>query len=724
MKQKWFTWVAIAALLLTSWVSQAGISMAEEQSATIEAKQVDDKLQISGKTGSSDPEWVPLLIKDAQGHLLYFQDVNGNGKAFQIEINVPEWTVYGTAEVILYANTPVTDRFEIKKEQDSGKKKIRVSLEIIGFNDDEIVKQTSFSLSKGSSVFQLLRLASEENNFDFEVKDPEQDGHDVYLVGIQGLSEFDKGPASGWIYKVNDKGPPMSIDRYILKDGDDVEILYTTDLGKSQNVPSGESITSLYRAPTSANVNAAINKLINAESVEEIVSIVHTLLLDLSEYELEKQATFVPDVGLFLQAAYEHAARVDVKESRVVNPLEPDIQELSLLTIRELLNNQQELREKLEELLANSTLYKPLLSSLKPVILVPYPANSESRVGKIFITSDAWEKLKESGVVIVLEKSDWRAEIVPTVQTQSKDPISFTVRKYSDAEQTEQFNQWQSTIDSPAVPVTASFRIDATQPSIASLSLSTIVTGSTDELVRPALFSRKSADQVWKPSVVLIQEDKMKLSVPVQAGNDVVVVMAVHSFEDVMMLHESRKEWQQPIAALYQWGITQGLTPTNFGVDQPLTRAQFFAMVARLEQPDMTGKLVTTTGNSTETTFDDVPESSWFAPTVKQAVLLGWTEGRSQSRFAPNDVMTRAEVASLLVRLFEKEQTVVIEDKAAEHINLTGVPAWAKHSVLVAAMKKWLTPRANGLIDSQAAITRGEAAYAIYQYYLSKNSTE
>ncbi|MGC5325047.1 S-layer homology domain-containing protein [Brevibacillus sp. SYSU BS000544] len=721
MRQKWLIWLTSAVLLLTSWISSSGSGMAEEATAAIQAKQVENKLQVNGNTSPTDPTWVPLLVKDAQGQLLYFQDVGGGGKEFQLEINLPEWTAYGTAEAILYSGTPVSQHFEIKKPQDTGSKKISVSLKIIGYDDEEIVKNTSFRISQGSSVFQLLRYASEEKNFDYEVRDPEQDGQDVYLLSIDGLAEFDKGPGSGWVYKVNDKGPPMSIDRYMLRDGDDVEILYTTDMGKSQNVTSGDSISNAYQATTSAYVSSAINQLVQAKSVDEIVTIVHNLLIDLSNYELEKQAAFVPDVAVFLQAAYEQAGKMQVKESRIVNPLEPDIQELSLLKTRELMDDQSELLEELNELLENSTLYKPLLKDLKQVILVPFPVNSESRVAKVFIYPDSWERLRESHVSVVLAKDGWRAEITPANEPlRSKETISYTIRQYSDAEQTKQFAEWQSSLDEPAVPVTASYHVDASQPDIATITLSTALTGSIDDLTVPSMYTRNSADAKWTPSIALIANEKETLSGLIVPGNDLVMTTTSHSFEDVMMLPESRKELQKPISALYQWGITQGMTPASFGVDQPLTRAQFFTMVARLEQPERTEQSTAKTGES-PASFSDVPESSWFAPTVKKAVQLGWTKGRNQHQFAPDEEMTRSEVASLLVRLYEQEHTVAIEENAAGQLDLTGVPDWAKHAMVVATANKWLMPRDNGKLDSQAAITRGEAAYAVYQYYVSKN---
>lgn len=53
-----------------------------------------------------------------------------------------------------------------------------------------------------------------------------------YVSSIEGLAEFDGGPWSGWMYRVNGWFPNYSSSLYKLKNGDKVEWIYTRDLGK------------------------------------------------------------------------------------------------------------------------------------------------------------------------------------------------------------------------------------------------------------------------------------------------------------------------------------------------------------------------------------------------------------------------------------------------------------------------------------------------------------
>lgn len=59
-------------------------------------------------------------------------------------------------------------------------------------------------------------------------------GSTVYVKGINNLFEFDRGPESGWLYKVNGKFPGFSCGSYKVKSGDAIEWLYTENLGNDR----------------------------------------------------------------------------------------------------------------------------------------------------------------------------------------------------------------------------------------------------------------------------------------------------------------------------------------------------------------------------------------------------------------------------------------------------------------------------------------------------------
>ncbi|MGI6485660.1 MAG: S-layer homology domain-containing protein [Tepidanaerobacteraceae bacterium] len=52
-----------------------------------------------------------------------------------------------------------------------------------------------------------------------------------YIAGIDGQNEFDKGPGSGWMFSVNGKFPTLGVDSVVVKNGDLIEWFYTSNLG-------------------------------------------------------------------------------------------------------------------------------------------------------------------------------------------------------------------------------------------------------------------------------------------------------------------------------------------------------------------------------------------------------------------------------------------------------------------------------------------------------------
>lgn len=53
-----------------------------------------------------------------------------------------------------------------------------------------------------------------------------------YMAEIDGQGEFDKGANSGWMFSVNDKFPTIGADSVEVKNGDYIKWVYTTDLGE------------------------------------------------------------------------------------------------------------------------------------------------------------------------------------------------------------------------------------------------------------------------------------------------------------------------------------------------------------------------------------------------------------------------------------------------------------------------------------------------------------
>lgn len=97
--------------------------------------------------------------------------------------------------------------------------------------DGVMLPPTEVVFYEGESVFHVLLREMKKNKIHFEfVNTPVYNS--AYIEGIANLYEFDCGPLSGWMYRVNGWYPNYGCSRYALKAGDQIDVLYTCDLGK------------------------------------------------------------------------------------------------------------------------------------------------------------------------------------------------------------------------------------------------------------------------------------------------------------------------------------------------------------------------------------------------------------------------------------------------------------------------------------------------------------
>ena len=96
-----------------------------------------------------------------------------------------------------------------------------VSIKVIGINTT--MMQGNIEVNSSSTAYSVLRELAKQNGKSISTKGF---GSTVYVSGIDGLKEFDHGPSSGWMYKVNGTPPNIGAGAYYLKAGDQVVWYY------------------------------------------------------------------------------------------------------------------------------------------------------------------------------------------------------------------------------------------------------------------------------------------------------------------------------------------------------------------------------------------------------------------------------------------------------------------------------------------------------------------
>ena len=134
-------------------------------------------------------------------------------------------------------------------------------------------------------------------------------------------------------------------------------------------------------------------------------------------------------------------------------------------------------------------------------------------------------------------------------------------------------------------------------------------------------------------------------------------------FTDIdMWAHDS-------ICYVVEHDIMNGMSETLFQPETKVTRAMVVTVLYRMEGSPIV---------SAPSAFTDVPADAWFTDAVAWAAASGITNGRSETLFAPNEEVTRAELVTFLMRYAAwNKQDVSMRDDLSRFTDKADVPAWA-----------------------------------------------
>ncbi len=147
-----------------------------------------------------------------------------------------------------------------------------------------------------------------------------------------------------------------------------------------------------------------------------------------------------------------------------------------------------------------------------------------------------------------------------------------------------------------------------------------------------------------------------------------------------------------------QKGYVAGMTATTFVPNGNITRAQFLVMLAKLDGADLS------IYEGRDAGFTDVKPSHWYNTYVCWAVENEFTSGLSETKFGPNNDVTRAQLARFFY-VYSEKKGIAVDGRAdiSAFPDEDKVAAWAKDSIawavdagIISGVKKdnvnYLTP--------------------------------
>ena len=179
------------------------------------------------------------------------------------------------------------------------------------------------------------------------------------------------------------------------------------------------------------------------------------------------------------------------------------------------------------------------------------------------------------------------------------------------------------------------------------------------------------------------------------------------SFNDIAGV----KDWAgRQIAVAAAKGIIDGREEGAFVPAGNVTRAEFAKLIVK------TFGLESTTAKES---FTDVNVGDWYQPYVAAAAEAGLIDGRAEGIFAPNETITRAELATIASRALTKVKSYkaveAVDTALAAFTDANEVNTSLKAGVAFAAEQALVVGQDAGKFNPNAATTRAEAAVVIYR---------
>ena len=157
-------------------------------------------------------------------------------------------------------------------------------------------------------------------------------------------------------------------------------------------------------------------------------------------------------------------------------------------------------------------------------------------------------------------------------------------------------------------------------------------------------------------------------------------------------------------------GLFSGVSDTSFAPNEPVTRGMLVTVLWRAAGEP----------SASASAFADVPADAWYAKAVAWANANGIVQGYDASTFAPDDRITREQLAAIFQRYagFKGMETSGRGD-LSQFGDTGALSGWAQEGVSWAVGAGLISGKGDGVLDPQGATTRAEAA-AILQRFLEK----
>ncbi len=163
------------------------------------------------------------------------------------------------------------------------------------------------------------------------------------------------------------------------------------------------------------------------------------------------------------------------------------------------------------------------------------------------------------------------------------------------------------------------------------------------------------------------------------------------------------------VSYVFEKGIMNGVDADKFQPEATLTRGMFATILHRVEEtPAVEG----------EASFEDILDGEWYADAVKWANANGIVKGISETEFAPNNNITREQIATIIYRYcqFKGIDVTTGEVILANYDDFGAVSDYAVEAIKYAVGSGLMKGRTDRTLNPRENVTRAEAATLIMRF--------
>ena len=206
-------------------------------------------------------------------------------------------------------------------------------------------------------------------------------------------------------------------------------------------------------------------------------------------------------------------------------------------------------------------------------------------------------------------------------------------------------------------------------------------------------------------------------SKPIQVGcspTSLAQNTASSSAQTIAFSDVSSNYWAaQFIQQLSQLGVIVGFPDGSFRPEEPVTRAQFAAMVDKAFQKSQQRQAIA---------FTDVPSNYWASSAIGKAYSIGFLAGYPGNRFGPNQAIPRQQVLVSLANGLGYTSGGNTENTLRYFNDVSNIASYARSPIAAATEKQIVVNYPNvKSLNPTATATRAQVAAFIYQALVSSN---